>query len=172
MSSWNSEACKICSGTALSPVRRPFSCLRASEADDYTVFLRILEYYEGVLFMTTNRITTFDLAFKSRVHLALKYKALEPDARRVLWKNFLNRTSSVVDMDTWHDALDRLAAIDLNGRQIKNAVRTANALAECSGEELLPDHLDMVLETLLDFETALNEQTQDVHCSSPANVHL
>lgn len=155
----------------MSPVCGSLPCSRIPEADVLIVFLRILEYYEGILFLTTNRITTFDLAFKSRVHLALKYKALDPDARRTLWKNFINRTSSEVNMNTWHDSvLDRLAAVDLNGRQIKNAVRTANALAESSDERLSPDHLDIVLETLRDFEADLNEQTQDVLCSSPTRI--
>lgn len=45
--------------------------------DDYgrnatvSVFLRMLEYYKGILFLTTNRIGTFDEAFKSRIHLSL-----------------------------------------------------------------------------------------------------
>lgn len=36
-----------------------------------SVFLRALEYYEGILILTTNRVGTFDEAFKSRIQLAL-----------------------------------------------------------------------------------------------------
>jgi hypothetical protein len=36
-----------------------------------SVFLRMLEYYKGILFLTTNRIGTFDEAFKSRIHISL-----------------------------------------------------------------------------------------------------
>lgn len=36
----------------------------------YNYFPR-LEYYKGVLILTTNRIGTFDEAFKSRIHLSL-----------------------------------------------------------------------------------------------------
>ena len=36
-----------------------------------SVFLRILEYYKGLLFLTTNRVGSFDEAFKSRVHISL-----------------------------------------------------------------------------------------------------
>ena len=39
-----------------------------------SVFLRTLEYYSGILFMTTNRVRTFDDAFKSRIHVPLKYE--------------------------------------------------------------------------------------------------
>ncbi|KAJ6576122.1 hypothetical protein DFH09DRAFT_1453903 [Mycena vulgaris] len=33
------------------------------------VFLRQLEYFQGILFMTTNRVKQFDAAFQSRIHL-------------------------------------------------------------------------------------------------------
>ena len=36
-----------------------------------SVFLRMLEYYKGLLFLTTNRVGSFDEAFKSRVHISL-----------------------------------------------------------------------------------------------------
>lgn len=38
-----------------------------------SVFLRVLEYYNGLLFLTTNRVGTIDEAFKSRIHLSLYY---------------------------------------------------------------------------------------------------
>ena len=42
-----------------------------------SVFLRVLEYYDGILILTTNRIGTFDEAFKSRIQLALHYPPLK-----------------------------------------------------------------------------------------------
>jgi len=41
------------------------------------VFLRILEYYTGILFLTTNRVGTFDEAFRSRIHMWLYYPPLD-----------------------------------------------------------------------------------------------
>lgn len=41
-----------------------------------SVFLRVLEYYNGLLFLTTNRVGTIDEAFKSRIHLSLYYVSL------------------------------------------------------------------------------------------------
>ena len=38
-----------------------------------SVFLRALEYYSGLLFLTTNRVGTTDEAFRFRVHLILYY---------------------------------------------------------------------------------------------------
>ena len=40
------------------------------------VFLRILEYYEGILILTSNRVGTFDEAFKSRTQVATHYSDL------------------------------------------------------------------------------------------------
>ncbi|KAK5079140.1 hypothetical protein LTR64_002439 [Lithohypha guttulata] len=125
-----------------------------------SLFLRVLEYFQGVLFLTTNRVSTFDPAFKSRIHLALKYNALTATARKELFANFISRTSKnppIFDDET----LGRLAAVDINGRQIKNAVRTASALARDQGVELNEDHLQVVIETIAEFEQDLAASTDE-----------
>jgi AAA+ superfamily predicted ATPase len=38
-----------------------------------SVFLRLLEYYTGVLFMTTNRVDAIEPAILSRIHLTIEY---------------------------------------------------------------------------------------------------
>lgn len=119
-----------------------------------SLFLRTLEYYEGILFLTTNRITMFDPAFKSRVHLALKYNALTATARKELFVNFIKRTSKTAPVFD-DETLNRLAAVDINGRQIKNAVRTASALARDEKVPLNEKHIEMVLETISEFEQDL-----------------
>ncbi|KAI9805317.1 MAG: hypothetical protein M1833_005770 [Piccolia ochrophora] len=118
-----------------------------------SLFLRVLEYYEGIMFLTSNRINTFDVAFKSRIHVALKYNALDTSARRELWRMFVKRGSADGDTE-WLDgeSLDTLAAEDLNGRQIKNAVRTAYALAHDQGKALSMIQLETVLEVARAFE--------------------
>ncbi|CEL12015.1 hypothetical protein ASPCAL15108 [Aspergillus calidoustus] len=54
-----------------------------------TIFLRGLESYEGVLFLTTNRVKEFDDAVISRIHLKIQYTKLTQDARRNIWESFL-----------------------------------------------------------------------------------
>ncbi|KFZ03340.1 hypothetical protein V502_11029 [Pseudogymnoascus sp. VKM F-4520 (FW-2644)] len=126
-----------------------------------SLFLRILEYYEGILFLTTNRLTSFDLAFKSRIHLALKYTALDTQRRKELWKMFISRTSKH-NLAAWDaSVLDDLAKVDINGRQIKNTVRTASTLARSMNSSLGKEHIDIVLATIESFEADLNEDTQD-----------
>jgi SpoVK/Ycf46/Vps4 family AAA+-type ATPase len=54
-----------------------------------SVFLRALEYYKGILFLTTNRVGTFDDAFISRIHVSLHYRNLSHSDRVKIWnKNF------------------------------------------------------------------------------------
>ncbi|KAK7046702.1 AAA family ATPase [Favolaschia claudopus] len=119
-----------------------------------SVFLRLLEYYEGILFLTTNRVNTFDGAFQSRIHLALKYENLEADARRRLWKDFLSKLNGGAGADVTEEGYDALSKYDINGRQIKNAVKTAESLASFSGKGLNLEYLETVLKTQADFAEA------------------
>lgn len=55
--------------------------------------------------------------------------------------------------------LNVLARHDLNGRQIKNTVRTAQALAVNKGEPLSMTHIRQVLEVQINFERDLKGGT-------------
>ncbi|KAI1087940.1 hypothetical protein F5B19DRAFT_33422 [Rostrohypoxylon terebratum] len=105
-----------------------------------SVFLRVLEYYEGILILTSNRVEIFDEAFKSRIQLALYYPELGPSQRRRIWRNFLDRLSEVdgeaIDLDDLHDNLDDLKDVKMNGREIRNAITTARQLAQFRNERL------------------------------------
>ena len=54
------------------------------------------------------------------------------------------------------NTLDALATEELNGREIKNAIRAAHALAEADGERLALEHIMTVLETMRAFDLDLN----------------
>lgn len=49
----------------------------------------MLEYYEGILFLTTNRLGYIDAAFQSRIHVSMRYDEPGQDARKSIAKNFL-----------------------------------------------------------------------------------
>jgi SpoVK/Ycf46/Vps4 family AAA+-type ATPase len=55
------------------------------------VFLQMLEWFEGVMFLTTNRALNFDPAILSRIHIMVEYPGLERDQRMGIWKSSLNR---------------------------------------------------------------------------------
>lgn len=120
------------------------------------VFLRILEYYEGILFLTTNRVHSFDEAFKSRIHLAIKYPKLGPSSRRKLWHTFLSQTSrQSAELLAADGTLDEVAEEELNGRQIKNIVRTAYTLALSDKAPIRREHIVAAVEPIKQFEMDL-----------------
>ncbi|KAI0126527.1 P-loop containing nucleoside triphosphate hydrolase protein [Xylariales sp. AK1849] len=125
-----------------------------------SIFLRTLEYFSGVLFLTTNRISSFDLAFQSRIHLALRYSPLTPSARESLWRLFLGRTPGYDAADWSEETLKELGAVDVNGRQIKNTVRTAYALALAEDAKFRMEQVRDVLETVGEFQRDFNRGTQ------------
>lgn len=46
------------------------------------MFLRTLEYQQGILFLTTNRVKSFDEAFLSRFSVAIRYPDLDQARRK------------------------------------------------------------------------------------------
>ncbi|KAL9124055.1 MAG: hypothetical protein Q9217_006581 [Psora testacea] len=113
-----------------------------------SIFLRMLEYFQGILFLTTNRVTVFDPAFASRIHIGLRYGELPVKAKKAVWKLFINKLRELPDVeveDISEDQYTRLANFELNGREIKNAVRTAQSVALIEKQTLGMKHLLQVL---------------------------
>lgn len=107
------------------------------------VFLRVLEYYAGILFLTTNRVGVIDEAFRSRIHVSLHYPALDREQTEAVFKLNLKFIRDRFDKDKRKIRIERTdiieSALDYfdqnpkarwNGRQIRNACQTALALAE------------------------------------------
>lgn len=112
----------------------------------------MLEYYRGIIIMTSNRAETMDRAFQSRIHLTLRYPDLEPTAKEHIWRYFV--TQMKTDDTLTDDAYHRLAELPMNGRQIKNVVKISTLLAAQEGGKLSIDYIDTVLEAIMDMEIA------------------
>ncbi|KAI1419839.1 hypothetical protein F5Y12DRAFT_775734 [Xylaria sp. FL1777] len=106
------------------------------------IFLRMLEYYQGTMFLTTNRIASIDPAFQSRVDLFLPYADLTCAARREVWLNFIERAAGAFDVAD--EALEKLALLPLNGREIKNLVKSAQLLSLKRGSKVSLDRVYML----------------------------
>ena len=115
-----------------------------------SVFLRVLEHFTGVLFLTTNRVGAFDEAFKSRIHISLYYPPLDAEKTLDIWKMNLERLGKKKHrgnepMDYDEEEILVYARSDYiqtsprkanwNGRQIRNAFQTASALAKFEAHE-------------------------------------
>ncbi|KAI0451718.1 P-loop containing nucleoside triphosphate hydrolase protein [Xylaria acuta] len=107
------------------------------------VFLRMMEYYAGVLFLTTNRVGVFDEAFTSRIHISLYYPPLDRKSTLQIFQKNWNRINTryqeagrIIDIDIPEitefaiDYFENNKEGRWNGRQIRNAFQSALALAE------------------------------------------
>jgi hypothetical protein len=95
------------------------------------------------MFLTSNRIDDFDPAFESRIHLTVHYPALDAASRLHIWKTFVrmgNSDSRLSDRD-----LAILAKNEINGRQIKNIIKTSRLLSKQQKVPLGMEHVEMVL---------------------------
>lgn len=149
------------------------------------------------------RVSTFDAAFQSRIHISLEYRELDHTSRKTVWQNFLKQhdvtqaaardrpskpsasaakagnaveptPSTAVDgaaekeaKDVHHSRthphkitskeLDKLCQMNMNGRQIKNILKTAQLLASKRGEGLSYEHIS----TVMDVTQHLHNTTQE-----------
>ena len=111
-----------------------------------TVFLRVLEQFSGIMFLTTNRVETFDPAFQSRIHISLEYNELSPKSRRQVWKNFLEPLAAEKRHCLTDIQIDKLSRMSMNGRQIKNVLKIAHLLALNKEKPLAYEHIMNVLD--------------------------
>ncbi|KAE8321383.1 hypothetical protein BDV39DRAFT_17554 [Aspergillus sergii] len=111
-----------------------------------SVFLRVLEYYSGIIFLTTNRVGNIDEAIKSRLHMSLYYPPLNANQTQAIWKINLERlrlieeerskatSKEALSIDTagilnFARELFTRQSVKWNGRQIRNAFLIASSLA-------------------------------------------
>jgi len=119
------------------------------------IFLRLLEYHQGVLFLTTNRVKTFDKAFHSRISIALKYDDLGIEARAKVWQNFLD-VAHLKGID-----INQLKKYDLNGRQIKNTIRLSQSIAYSKNEPTSTEHILSTINTIIKFQEDLHKISKE-----------
>ncbi|KKY30417.1 putative atpase aaa+ type core [Diaporthe ampelina] len=149
------------------------------------VFLRQLEYYSGILFLTTNIVGVIDEAFKSRIHVALEYPAIDEDSTREIWSKMLQRINqdneraemkipfnekTLMKFAKNHYRSHQRNGTTWNGRQIRNAFQTAIGIGqyerlkkidEAEAQGRPPDRSSRYIRlTLASFETVA-ETTSD-----------
>lgn len=133
----------------------------------------------GILILTSNRVGIFDEAFKSRIQLTLRYKNLAEPQRKKIWQNLITRLEEhqkirlrlprsqdargvqeqEIDFKDILANLDDLAKVELNGRQIRNAVSTARQLAMFRGKSMQFSDLKVVINESEKFDAYLKEVT-------------
>lgn len=109
--------------------------------------------------LSTNRPGEIDEAFVSRIHITLGLSSLSKEEQHKIWAIFIK------DLDLGDD--EKIELLDhvkssfhkdkLNGRQIRNAVRTALALAQLQNEQVAPKHLNRVMKPTRDYTKYLHD---------------
>ncbi|KAK1995570.1 P-loop containing nucleoside triphosphate hydrolase protein, partial [Colletotrichum falcatum] len=136
-------------------------------------FLRALEYYKGILFLTTNRVGTFDEAFISRIHIQIYYPPFREEDRHKVWDSFFNkleedRETTMRIMQSTRDYIESedLRSLEWNGREIRNgkypqpspfqvAVALAEARADRDGKGrvlIKPEHIKASVQMSKEFK--------------------
>jgi AAA+ superfamily predicted ATPase len=111
-------------------------------------FLRTLEYFNGIIIMTTNRMDTMDVAFQSRIQLAIEYKHLNIGSRRKIWGMFINKLENADAREELLDEMEYLKKSNVNGRQIRSVMKVSESLAKNDGREHISvAHVKRALET-------------------------
>ncbi len=133
------------------------------------VFLRLLEYYPGVMFLTTNRVKNIDDAFFSRISLALNYEDGGVEMRKQIWVNLLGEAKTGLN----NLVIDEMAQVlaenfAMNGRQIKNTLRNSLILAASKNTKLSLDLLISTAKLSANFtQETVNQRPVAINHSAP-----
>lgn len=138
-----------------------------------SVFLKVLEYYEGILILTTNRILSFDTAIQSRVHLALDFPQMEPADQKAVFHMFLKDLDpSQMDgraIEAWLDQnFDAYPTWAFDGRQIRNMLSAAINIARAEERPLALGDIMEIWNRTGRFREELREYTADQNAVSLA----
>ncbi|KAL7955206.1 hypothetical protein V8C34DRAFT_292204 [Trichoderma compactum] len=144
-----------------------------------SIFLRELEYFRGIIFLTTNLYHTIDAAFRSRVSLHLLFQSLNRDARETVWRKFLQRLPEQkgLELPSTEDAADstevkatlgdaelqQLSLWQLNGREIKNAVRMVKSWCDHKGYLMTLERLESGIKVTSPHATKEGDIDKDLY---------
>jgi len=115
------------------------------------VFLRTLEYYQGVLFMTTNRPETVDDAVASRCVARITYGVPSIEDQEKIWRVLSQSTGVKIE----EKELKKILAehMNLTGRDIKNLVKLAIMVSGSKKEPITSKTIEFVKQ----FKPTLDE---------------
>ena len=98
------------------------------------VFLRVLEYFNGLLFLTTNRVDDIDEAIVSRCIALIKYYPPDSDARRRIWQVMIAQFDLDVDAQLINQLVDSFP--EATGRDIKGLSKLVAKF--CQHKKVMP----------------------------------
>lgn len=130
-----------------------------------SVLLRVLEYYEGILILTTNRVLSFDVAVQSRTHLAVMFQDLDEQQTRSIIEVHMDKRKHNLSSDHFETFTMMAHSNGLNGRQIRNVISAAEAMVNTStsGRTIVKiSDIKTVLQHTKGFEISLREHSRNM----------
>ena len=110
------------------------------------VFLRVLEYYSGVLFMTTNRADLVDDAIASRCLARIEYQPPPAEDQKKIWRILADANGVELSDKVIAEVVAQHG--DLSGRNIKNLLKLARLVSSSRGEKITAKLVDYVYKFL------------------------
>lgn len=110
-----------------------------SRKDDFvqnavvSIFLRLLEYHNGLVFLTTNRSEDIDDAILSRCIAEISYDNLTLEQRTKIWPLTLAEFNVTLPKEDLQKAIDGFDKV--SGRDILNLVRLTNRVCEATNQK-------------------------------------
>jgi hypothetical protein len=104
------------------------------------VFLRVLEYYQGVLFLTTNRADLVDDAIASRCIARIDYEYPVPEDLKKIWKVLAAIQGVNIKQGTINKLVDSYK--NISGRDVKNLLKLVKLT--CGDKEAMFEHFELV----------------------------
>jgi hypothetical protein len=124
----------------------------------------VLEYYKGILILTTNQLSQFDIAVQSRIHTPVKYERLDKKqtvgifcgflaqyrARDLVTPRTCDEITKYVERELWKNKFD--------GRQIRNIMMSSMGLAHAEERKLEVSDVQDVVNMTTAFKGDLEYQ--------------
>ena len=119
-----------------------------------SVFLRLIENYIGLLFLTTNKEhAKIDPAFDSRIHIRLHYRELDAEGRAKVWEESFKRYG-INNVD-----VSELQESKLNNREIANIVQLVFVTMGGIADNVTTEKVKSFIKLRLDFNPKENYGT-------------
>eukprot|EP01113_Clastostelium_recurvatum_P001169 TRINITY_DN10483_c0_g2_i1.p1 TRINITY_DN10483_c0_g2~~TRINITY_DN10483_c0_g2_i1.p1 ORF type:complete len:347 (-),score=37.00 TRINITY_DN10483_c0_g2_i1:94-999(-) len=101
------------------------------------VLLQQLEYHNEVIILASNQHRNFDEAFSARILFTVAFEPLNETSRATIWTNLLKTAGIQTGTSEGQVDPSTLSQYKIDGRQIRNTIRGAQALARAHDNEAL-----------------------------------
>ena len=122
-------------------------------------FMKILDFNNCIIFLTTNRLDNIDPAVRSRINLLLHYENLKRSKRTDIWKGLLNRWNIKLSNET----ISELSRKEINGREIRNYIKTVISIHKHKKKEITDKSMLEIFENVYKLTTEFDKEQKSLY---------